>query len=244
MTASKRASVVLSARPIVAIPSVVFGVALLTSDGELRQLAATAILIDVAVKFVPWRVPRADRTGTSYWIEAVSYLAALVIFTGAAYGYDASFVEAVAHPLWFLVGAALGIVLIALARIPLDALFRGDAAFLIGADRPSHAYARVTASLTAPLPEEALFRGIVLGSPPLVAILSACAFVTRHHLVRGVRLWSAPQLIVEISAAVSLTALALLSGSIYPGVLAHTISNVPMAVIDIGRARLNRRPQL
>ncbi|HWT95348.1 MAG TPA: CPBP family glutamic-type intramembrane protease [Solirubrobacteraceae bacterium] len=213
-----------------------FVAVLAAEGGTWATVVAALLLADLAVHLLPWSTPRLVRSGRSFWAESTLYLVAptAAIVLGFALGEPWALTTPDAW--WFAVAAPVGALLIWISGMDLPALARGDLAFLYSPSPRSHCAARVTAGTVAPPGEEALFRGLA-AAPGLglgALALSAVAFVARHHVMAGTNSRTTPRaLATEIVAATALTALAALSGSILPGLLAHWINNAPIVVLDL-----------
>jgi hypothetical protein len=222
--------------------------------GLLLEVTGAVLVLDVVLHRLPWRVPRSDRSAAAYWGEVLCYLVPLAAVTAAWSVVRPAGASADPDTLgswgrltvWLLAGVAVGTALTFLAPVNLRALRSGDLAFLAGPLRPDHAAARTTAALAAPVVEEVVFRGVPAALPGWwwipALVLGNLALVCRHHLVRGgedrahrVRVRH------EVRSAVLFSALLLLSGSVWPAVVAHLLGNVPAAVLDAQRAAAWRR---
>jgi|GEM_PF-5879263 len=204
-------------------------------------ILSVLLIVEVALLLLPWGLPRDGRSGASFWAEALLGLTApvgalLLVTIG-----EASWLSVGADWTWFVAAVVLGGALIAMSGMDVCGLVRGELAFLMGPTPSSHTLARAFTTIVSPAGEEAVFRAVVLtaapaATPPL-GLLAAVAFVARHHVSPGQN-WrgSTRATVLEIIAAAALLVLTLLSGSIYPALLAHTINNVPMFVLHLQRA--------
>ena len=222
-----------------AIPGAVLAAAVAVRGADARVVAAL-LAVDVAVPLLPWRVPRRDRSGVSYWAESIVPVGALTVAAAISLAGGAAW-AALPHPAWLLAGGLTGIVLLRATGTDVRSVLSGDLAALLGPDRPSHACARGTAILLAPFAEEAVFRGVAPGLPGVdwsVAVLALLAFVGRHHVVRGLERRATRRiLLTETSSGLAFLALAAASGSIWPAVVAHALNNLPFAVLEFQQAR-------
>jgi membrane protease YdiL (CAAX protease family) len=226
-----------------ALPGAVLSVFLLLDDRLWARVGAAVLLLDIVLHFLPWRVPRRDRGPFGYWLETVLYFLPMACLGLVGVALAEPWAVGTPDPVWFLAAPPLGASLVLLSGINLRGIVSGDLAFLAGPSKPSHAAARGTSAAVAPFGEEAFFRGAVIGLPGAnasLAVLSAAAFVGRHHLIRGVPRTQTRVVLVELASAVSLTSLAIASGSIYPAVLAHLINNLPVAAINFQQMRFTR----
>lgn len=212
----------------------------LWSLGGIWRLAAWLLALDVAVQLLPWRHPRSARSAVSIWSEALLYLAAPGVLVVAAAVSRQSWVTRLPGAQWWPIAAAVGAALVWISGIPLRALLRGDLAFLAGAVSRPHKFARCVSIAAAPPGEEFLFRAPLLAAAgPAAAplgLLTAAAFVARHHLPPGLHeRTTARVLLIRIAGATALTVLTLASRSIYPALLAHYLNNVPPFLLELGR---------
>ncbi|MFF5970035.1 type II CAAX prenyl endopeptidase Rce1 family protein [Streptomyces sp. NPDC012769] len=240
---------------------IAFCAALFAQGGAARWVAA-ALVLDVLLAALPWRTPRAGRSGPSFWAETLCGIAVpagagvAALMGGLAWGTEA------ADWWWYVVAVGVGAVLVLTGGMNLKALVSGDLAFVYGPTPRSHALARVTASTVSPLGEELVFRGVVLASAAGVGagvggtgsggtggawslgLLAAIAFVARHHLPAGQnRRGSSRALLAEITAAGLLLALVAASGSVWPALLAHALNNAPSVVFELQRERPAERKE-
>jgi membrane protease YdiL (CAAX protease family) len=217
-----------------------YAVALGTTGGTTTGLVGALLAVEVALLCLPWRLPRERRGRLSFWAESLTGLSAPI---------GALVVVAVSRPdwltrgvdwWWWAAGVATGAGLVLLGRIDLRALASGELAFLLGPTR--HGRARATVGALAPFGEEALFRGPVLAAPASavgpIGLLAAVAFVALHFVQPGDNArGSTRAMVVAIVAAAALLVLAIGSGSIYPGLVAHVLNNVPGVVLELQRHR-------
>jgi membrane protease YdiL (CAAX protease family) len=216
-------------------PSVALAVGLIVVSPPLGAFAALAVLADVLVTYLPWRLPRRARSATSYWAETLVYLLPATAAAAVA-AFEAPEVYARPDAVWFAAAIAAGGLLVVMSGVSVRGVIAGDLAFLSGPDRSSDAAARATALAATPVGEEALFRGIVLplGDPSAgLVVLSGVAFVTRHHLIPGLPRASGRQVLVEALATILFLGLALGSGSVLPSLVAHLIANAPLFVTEV-----------
>jgi hypothetical protein len=231
----------LERRHVFAVPQLALAAAILMTERvPHRGVIAGVLVADAAVHLPRWPVPRRPWSGRAYWGEAMLYLAPTV--AGTAFGVAAGDRWATAMPnaWWFAAALPTAAALLALSRVDILAMVSGVLAVLLEPDRRSHALARATSILVAPVGEEGVFRGAGIGLPaphPVLVPLSTAAFVARHHLVRGVPRSSRETALLAV-AAVAFTALAVASGSIYPSMLAHTLHNAPRVALEAHVARV------
>jgi hypothetical protein len=237
-------------RLLFAAPLLGYSVSLFTWGGNPHfYFVAAAITAYATCYALPWRVPRDDRTPLGYWFEALICTLPLVagsaacLMSGICTGSPARRVQRALLPLpaWYLVAIIAGIAIIWWSGINLRALYTGDLAFLAGLLPVHRAMARTWIVAVAVVGEEIVFRGIPrgIGTHWLPAmIVGAIAFVCSHHLVRGAadRLrWLVIR--TEAGAAILFGMLVALSGSVWPAVLAHAITDVPHVMLDLQRAK-------
>jgi Type II CAAX prenyl endopeptidase Rce1-like len=211
---------------------------------RLEWIAGILLLLDLALFALPWRIPRHTWSGPKFWLESLLYLVPLTSVLALAAASRPDWLRTTPSVLWIVFGLLGGGALITVSRIDLRALTRGDLAFLLGESRESHAWARAFTGLAAPVPEEAVFRGIgtvSFSGNPLAIILSGLAFVSRHRLIRGAPAVPPRRVLAtELAGAATFGALALGSGSIVPSIIAHVVANLPRVVIEIQRAWIAR----
>ena len=217
-------------------------VGFLVSRGDSFAYAAAVVFaIDVVVYFLPWQLPRGPWPAWKLWAETATYVVPMAALGAAGIATGQEWASA-PEPWWFVAAVPVGGALLLSTGISLPALVRGDVAFLLGADTVGRTSARASGSAAAAFTEEAAYRGAAIFGPgphPVGAVLSGAAFVARHYRMRGFpRGVRARRLAFEVLGAVLLTALAVASGSIYPGVVAHALANVPMITAEIQRGRL------
>jgi len=228
---------------LLVLPGALLAVLLWRQGDLLARICGLVLIFDLLVHVAPWRLPRSNWSALKYWFEGLLYVVPMTLVGIGGVLLGAYWAVHTPGALWFLAGCALGCALVVLSRINLVGLYRGDLAFLAGPDRPSFVAARAASVIVAPFPEELFFRGAVLALPnvdPLVAVLSATAFVARHHLLRGVDRWKRDLVLVEVAGAIGFTALTVASHSVYPAMVAHVINNAPGAAVQLQRLRLSR----
>jgi membrane protease YdiL (CAAX protease family) len=230
-----------------ALPGLGLAVALWLKPTIPSRIAAAAVVADIVSALLPWGVPRAGRSGFSYWVESLLYVAPLSFFAVAGVITEASWTALPQSLIWILLGIPTGIVLTRLTGIDLNKVRSGHLALLMGPSKASHAAARATAGLVGPVGEELFFRGFCLGLPaidPVIGLLGSATFVTRHHLVKSpLERFDRRALLVELAAAALLTPLAMMSKSAYPGLVAHLINNAPMVLIQTQQVSYARGPE-
>lgn len=240
----------LSYRPpfaLFSIPSFVYAALLSGFAGGvgLVLLTSVAVTVHALVHLLPWRVPRNDRSVLGYWFEtavcavplAAGTLAWAIIDPGGAL-----FSAPISGRLLAGLAAApfAAAAMIWLSGISLSALRSGDLAFL-AAPLPLHrAVARITSVASAVFAEEVIFRAVPAGLTSygtLAMAAGAAAFVSGHHMVRGSgERWNWRMVRYEVSAAVLFAGLVGMSGSVWPAVAAHALTNAPQVTLDLQRA--------
>jgi hypothetical protein len=221
-----------------ALPWLVLAALLGADRSPVAVATATGLLLALIVTALPWRLPRRDRKVSSVAFERVLHVTPGigVLVVAAAAGDDWI---AVGGLPWLVLAVVVGGGLIALSGMDLRALVRGDLAFLAPAEAPGHSLARAAGLVFVVPAEETLFRGeAVIGdsATALTVVLAAVSFVALHHVgrVRRAAGWAAFR--YQVAAAVSLTALALLSGAILAPIVAHLIANAPAVVLSVQQA--------
>jgi hypothetical protein len=237
-----------------AVPELVYSVVLAVSGGtRVYFLLAIMIAAHAIAHLLPWRLPRDNRTPFGYWTEVLictSPLAAgaAVWFIFPIHGAWAGLPSSRPPLLWLLVwfgAAGIGAAaLVWVSGISLASLRTGDLAFLVGPLPIQHVAARTWTVVISVVAEEVVYRGAPAGVTSYRAITVACAavaFVSNHHMVRGTEVWlRLRNIYFEVSAGIVFGGLVLLSGSIWPAVMAHAIANAPHLTLDIQRARRDR----
>ncbi|MCQ1575872.1 CPBP family glutamic-type intramembrane protease [Streptomyces parvus] len=217
-----------------------FAVALWCQGGSWR-VAAVLVAVDALAGLLPWRMPRTLREGAAYWTENAIALAVPIAFIAYSVGTGAAWLTQGSPWWWFAVALALGAGLLLAGGMNFRLLFSGDLAFVMGPSTPLQARTRATTGTLAPFGEEALYRSVavtVAGPAGMVTwLLGAAAFIARHHV--GDSRWrKAPRVLaVELLAALSLLGLVVLSGSIYPALLAHLVNNAPSVLLELQRSQ-------
>jgi hypothetical protein len=216
-----------------------FAVALWAQGGSSRLVAALVVL-ETGLLCLPWRLPRIDRSGRSFWAETLSGLVApggaLVVLVVS----QRDLVTRLPDWWWFVAAVAVGAVLWAVSGLNVLAVRSGMLAFLMGPTPRTQGRARAVCAAAGPFGEEALFRGVVLTAASAavapMGMLSAVAFVARHHVPPGSNgRGTARTTLTEITAAVLLLALTVLSHSLYPALMAHLINNLPGVITELQR---------
>jgi membrane protease YdiL (CAAX protease family) len=216
-----------------------YAFALFTVGSAAASWLGVLLVAQVALLCLPWRLPREQRGRLSFWAES---------FAGLSAPIGAVVVAALSRPDWLTRGVAwwwlaagviTGAGLVLFSGVNLRALASGQLAFLLGSTR--HGRARATAGAVGPFGEEALFRGTVLAASATAAtpigLLASVAFVATHFIQPGDNgRGSTRAMAVAIVAGAALLLLAIGSGSIYPGLIAHLLNNVPGVVLELQRA--------
>lgn len=220
-----------------------FAVALWSVHGLFVQGVAALCVVETALMCLPWRLPRVDRGPLSFWAESLVGLLTPLGATVLAVAAREPWLSQGAAWWWYPLGALTGALLLLLSRVDLRAAVNGELAFVMGPTPRSHGAARAFATAMGPVGEEAMFRGSVLlaGTGTPFAVLGAVAFAARHHVAPGTnRRGTTRATLVELAAAAALLALTLASGSVYPGLLAHLLNNVPGVVTELQREHDDR----
>jgi hypothetical protein len=221
------------------VPSAALSGAIAFAPGGSHPLGLL-ILLDQAVHFLPWRVPRWSRSTASYACETVAYLSPLLAIAIIAAHQHMEPLFVLGSPVWYLAALVAGATLVLASRLNILMVIRGELAFLTADGSRGHALARASSAVIGGPLEEVLYRGVVIyvaaASTPLIVVLGAVAFVARHHVTRGVDRLRAEQVLVQGVGTVELTVLAYVSGSVYPAIAAHLIANLPTVVLEVQRA--------
>ncbi|WP_341718652.1 CPBP family intramembrane glutamic endopeptidase [Micromonospora sp. FIMYZ51] len=227
----------LSPRRLAAAAVVAAYAVLLAASAEtaLRWLAVL-LAIEVVLLCLPWRLPRNRRSRPSFWLEVLVGLSAPLGALLVAAVVDSSLWGGWPAWWWYPVALLCGAGLVLLGGMDLRKLRNGDLAFLMGPT--PHGRARAASGALAPPGEELLFRAplLVVSSPAALplGLLSGLAFVAIHYVQPGSNgRDSTRSLAVAMVAAVILAALTLLSGSVYPAILAHLLNNAPGVLLHL-----------
>ncbi|WP_433386938.1 type II CAAX prenyl endopeptidase Rce1 family protein [Micromonospora sp. KLBMP9576] len=235
---------VLDVRRLTAVFCVLaFCVGLWSLGGTEARIVAVLLAVEVALMCLPWRVPRTMRSGLSFWAETLAGLVAPIGAIIMAVVMGSSWLVTGADWWWFAVAVAVAVGLVALSDMRMKSLFSGELAFVFGPTPRAHGLARAFAGTVCSVGEEAVFRAPVLlaGATLPVGLLGGIAFVAQHHIQPGTnRRGSTRSTLVEISAAVAWLALTVLSGSIYPALVAHVINNIPNVLLELQRENDDR----
>lgn len=227
------------AQSFLCVPQLLFAVAMFGHAWPLSVI----LILDVLIVRAPWKVPRFNRSGLSYWAETVLNIVPIVAIS--AYLLFARNIQVWQSNL--LIQIAIGILLggvgIWISRFPIISLLNGDLASLMGPDKRSHITARFTQNTIAPPFEEFSYRvaPFVLAGP-LFAIAAQVVFVLRHYLIRG-----GNELILNRAFALRFVApivyLAIFTqtGSILIPIIAHMIQNLPNIILEGQRFALSRK---
>ncbi|WP_121162626.1 CPBP family glutamic-type intramembrane protease [Micromonospora pisi] len=209
-------------------------------QGGAAVATATLVIVETGLLSLPWRLPRLDRSARSFWAETLCGLiapgGALIVLMLTNHDLATRLPDW----WWFGVAVVVGAALLAVSGINVLAIRSGLLAFLMGPTPKAQGRARAFYTAVGPLGEEALFRGVALTAAPVavtpIGLLAAVAFVARHHVPPGDNgRGTARSTITEITAAVLLLALTVLSQSLLPALLAHVINNVPGVIIELQR---------
>ncbi|WP_196930028.1 CPBP family glutamic-type intramembrane protease [Micromonospora ureilytica] len=216
-----------------------FAFALWAQGGPSRAVAAL-VVVETALLCLPWRLPRIHRSGRSFWVETLCGLVApggaLIVLVVA----QRNLLTQLADWWWFVAAAGVGGVFWLVSGLDIRAVPSGMLAFLMGPTPRSQGRARAVCAAAGPFGEEALFRSVVLTTASAAAtpmgLLSAVAFVARHHVSPGSNgRGTTRATLTEIAAAVLLLVLTVLSQSLFPALLAHLINNLPGVIIELQR---------
>jgi membrane protease YdiL (CAAX protease family) len=208
-------------------------------------LVALLLLLDIAVYFLPWRIPRLDRKNLSYGFEQFCYMVPAIGVGLAVLRSGLSWTRPT--PISLLLAVLVGVGLMALGGLARSGLLSGDIAFISYDGAPGHALIRGFAVLAFPAAEEAAYRGpllAVLVGPSylrwVVAVVCGLAFVGHHYLLAGTE-FNLRQLRFQVGAAIALGVLTAWSRSLLPAILAHLIANLPQGLLEGQRYLLGRR---
>jgi hypothetical protein len=229
----------LESRQIAAAGAVLaYAAALWMRDARGDRALGALVVAETALLCLPWRLPRSQRSGASFWAETLVGLVAPVGALAVALVTGASWLRVAGAWWWYPLGVVAGLALLALSGMRPGALFSGEIAFALGPTRRSHARARSFTTAVGPPGEEALFRGPALVTPHVASfgLLAAVAFAARHHVQPGGNGRGAPrQTLTEVVAAAGFLLIALWSHSIYPAMVAHLVNNLPGFVVESQR---------
>lgn len=221
-----------------------FAVAL--GDARLAPLPVlgAALGLEALLMCLPWRLPRVNRGGASFWAESLcgvlGPVIALVVL--AAMPGPGPFARGAAW-WWYLVAVGLGAALIACGGMRLQWLLTGQLAFAAGPTPRAHGLARACSALIGAFGEEALFRApvLMLPAPLSLGLLGAVGFVATHHVQPGTnRRGTTRAVVTEIAAGASLLALTLACRSVYPAMVAHALNNAPGIALELQRENRKR----
>lgn len=222
-------------RVTLALPQAVLALGVYSSNRVLSVLLA----IDLVIVLAPWQTPRHNRSDWSFWFETLLYLFPLATIAAAMAIRNPEWLSLPSSPAPYLLGVILGMYLVQIGGVPVSAVLRGDVASLQGGARPWHCAARGTQIAVAGPLEEIAFRGALgLATPSVVLVaLAPAVFVLRHHLVRGM---PTPRfdrsLYLRTTYALLALSVAYSTDSVWPCIIAHVLSNLPMAVVEFQRA--------
>lgn len=217
---------------------VVFAAGMFSVHNSWFRALAVVAVVELLVVVLPWRVPRAGRSGPSFWAESlagtVSALGAIAVVAVAG----PSWLSQVGDWWWYVVAVPVAAGLLAVSGLEPEPVWRGDIAFVLGPTPRSHAAARIYAATVGTVGEEFLFRApavLWIASPPL-ALLAAVGFAGRHYVQPGDnRRGSVRQTTAELTAALALLVITELSKSIYPALVVHVLNNLPQIVMELQR---------
>ncbi|MEU7058736.1 hypothetical protein [Streptomyces sp. NPDC046197] len=226
-------------RRLTAVSCVVaFAIGLWSLGSTTPRVLAVLLVVEVGLMILPWRVPRTMRSGISFWTETLAGLLAPIGALVLTAVTRPNWLTTGADWWWFVLAALTSAGLIALSNMRMKALLSGELAFVFGPTPRAHGAARAFATAVCPVGEEAVFRAPVLlaGATTPLGLLGAIAFVARHHIQPGTnRRGTTRSTAVEISAAATMLLLTVVSGSVYPAVLAHVLNNIPTIVLELQR---------
>lgn len=218
-----------------------FAVALWSRDARADRWLASLVVLETLLLWLPWRIPREQRSALGYWTESLTSMITPVGATVLAIVTGPPWLSTAGAGWWYPVAFSVGIALIAISGVRPSQLISGETAFVAGPTRRSHAAARTFDTLAAPFGEEALFRGSVLtaSAGASFGLLAGVAFVARHYVQPGHNgRGSARATTVEVVAAAAFLMMALGSRSVYPALVAHFVANVPGVVVELQRERV------
>lgn len=198
-----------------------------------------ALMCEVVLTCLPWRIPRGDRSPWGFWAESLVALISPVAAVVCWWLVADDVLTDLGALYWYPVALIAGELMRRLHGPPLRAVLDGRVSFVLGPTPRSQSTARSVSTVVGGVGEEMLFRapGILLA--PSVGLTALCfmGFVARHHTQPGANgRGVAKTTWVEILAGVVLAALTIASGSLYPAVLAHLANNLPQAVAEARRS--------
>jgi hypothetical protein len=227
------------ARVPAAAGTIAFAVALCAVRPAALPALGAALVLEVLLVCLPWRLPRLDRTGPSFWAESLCGVLgpAVALAVLAAMPGLGPLARGTAW-WWYLVAAGLGAGLIACGGMRVQWLLTGQLAFAVGPTPRAQGLARAFCATVAAAGEEALFRApvLMLSAPLSMGLLGAVGFVATHHLQPGTnRRDNTRAVVTEIAAGASLLTLTLACHSIYPAMVAHALNNGPGIALELQR---------
>jgi membrane protease YdiL (CAAX protease family) len=226
---------------------IVIGVAyvirLLTVGGfyaELGGVVGADLLAGVAL----WRLGRISSLRRAQLLENIGYLTVFALAIAITVLARPTWLGTAGAWPWYGGGIVVGLGLIWLSGLRPAAIASGELAFLAGPKPVADTIVSSAILLAGAAAEEVMFRSPALAKPTAtaiqVALLGAVLFVARHHFPGWASARrSAPRIYaVEGAASLAFVILTMMSGSIYPAIVAHVVSNCPSVVILIQRSRV------
>jgi membrane protease YdiL (CAAX protease family) len=231
----------------VRVLGIVIGVAyvirLLTIGGFYAELGCV-VGADLLAGITLWRLGRISSLRRAQLLENIGYLAVFALAIAVTVLARPTWLAAAGAWPWYGGGIVVGLCLIWLSGLRPAAIASGELAFLAGPKPVADTIVSSAILFAGAAAEEVMFRSPALAKPMATALqaalLGAVLFVARHHFPDWASARrSAPRVYaVEVAASLAFVILTIMSGSIYPAVVAHVMSNCPSAVILIQRSRI------
>jgi membrane protease YdiL (CAAX protease family) len=226
---------------------VVIGVAyvirLLTMGGFYAELGG-AVSVDLLAGITLWRLGRISSLRRAQLLENIGYLTVFALAIAITVLARPMWLAATGAWPWYGGGIVVGLGLIWLSGLRPAAIASGELAFLAGPKPVADAIVSSAILVAGAAAEEVMFRGPALAKPMATALqaalLGAVLFVARHHFPgwASARRSARRTYAVEVAASLAFVVLTIMSGSIYPAIVAHVVSNCPSVVILIQRSRI------
>jgi membrane protease YdiL (CAAX protease family) len=222
---------------------VAYVIRLLTMGGYYADLGGV-VGADCLAGLTLWRLGRIRSLPRAQLLENIGYLTVFALAIAVTVLARPKWLATAGAWPWYVAGLVVGLCLIWVSGLRPAAIASGELAFLAGSKPVADTIVGSAILLAAGAAEEVMFRGPALARPLPAAIqaalLGAVLFVARHHFPgwASVRRSAARIYAIEIASSLAFVILTIMSGSIYPAVVAHVISNCPAVIILIQRGRM------